>query len=522
MTLVLLALACRYAPPKPDGTATDSSTDTAPVTDDTATAPPTLTTEDGLVYEVYLRSFQDSDGDGVGDLEGLRSRLGYLGQLGVTVLWLMPPFSSDTPSGYQVLDYLQVDEELGDDEQFEQVCAEAAALGIRVILDLPLNHTGAAHPWFVAAAADPEAADRERYLFSDTAWDDLRWFATERGDFYYAYFGDTQPDLDWSSDLVRGDMSATLDHWTALGTGGWRADAVRQLVEEGGVISDTEGSHEVMRWFWEQSRTRGDLVIAEAFYATETEPMLGWLGADSAPEADLVFDTVRANAYVTTMAEADPAALRTLVELEAAAGAEHRVVSYLSSHDTDRLPTRVPRAEKRRTLEVASFTLPGVPMLWYGEELDLPNGDPQYRNDQPQRTPMPWDTTHQAGFTTGTPWFNLAPGWETTNVATAEADPDSLLNLIRALSALRAASPALRSGAVEWVDTEHAEELRYTRTDGSEWITVSINTGTETLEPDVAGCRLTPEATVPAYGYGLWASEGLCDRLVPGPPEPPT
>ncbi len=500
---------------------TDTPTDTTTVPDDSGESTPgEADVEGGLLYEVYVRSFQDSDGDGIGDLAGLEARLPYLEELGVTVLWLMPVFPSPSVAGYGVTDYLSVQPAYGDTAALDSLTTAAAAVGIRIILDVPLNHSSIAHPAFADAQADRDSPWRDRYVFADTRYDTERWFASDAGDYYYAYFGSQQPDFDWTTDATHDDFAEVIQTWQDRGVAGWRVDAVRQLVEEDGVISDSPGCHEVMAWFVaEAERDHESLVIAEAFYSDDVAGLLSYLGPDTAREADLVLDTTRANVAVTALAEGDPAPLRALIDTEIAAGAERRVVSFYASHDTDRLPVRVSSATKRRTLEVLNFTLPGLPMLYYGEELDMPNGDPQFLQDEPQRTPMQWDDSLNAGFTTGTTWFNLAPGWETTNVAAARADPDSVYTLILGLQTLRKRSSALRAGALTWVDTGDPAVLAWTVTDATSEVTIAANFSTVSLDlPVVDGCLLTPDPDLPATGYAIWGSAELCDLTIPGNP----
>lgn len=520
LAALLLGGCLQYHPP-PEGVDPLGGESAAP---DSATSPTTPTEtgpfrvpETGLGYELYVRSFQDSDGDGVGDLQGVRSRLDYLAGLGVTVIWLMPVFESSSVSGYATTDYLAVEPDYGELADLEALTADAAARGMRIVLDITVNNAAADHPGFVEASADPGSPWRDRFVFADTQYDTLRWFPTTAGDWYYAYFSEDQPDFDWTSEATRGDFAEVLARFHAAGVRGWRADAVRQLVEEDGVISDAPGCHEVMAWFVEQAHVDEALVIAEAYYPDDVEGLLAYLGPASAPEADLVLDTARASVAVGAVADEDPAPLRALIDTEAAAGASRLVGSFYASHDTDRLPVRVGSVPKRRLLEVMNFTLPGLPILYYGEEIDLPNGEAADRRDEPQRTPMPWDSSPNAGFTTGTPWFNLAPGWETTNVAAATADPGGMYALVSALSALRARSVALREGTLSWEVAETDTTLAWRLTAGDEWVVVAANfAAAPAALPTVDGCRLTPEETLSPAGYAIWGSEGLCDLAIPG------
>lgn len=517
--LLLLAAGCLAYRPMEEGAPGATTDDSAGPTTRDETTEGAIPPESGLVYEVYVRSFQDSDGDGIGHLAGLTSRIPYLEGLGVTVLWLMPVFPSPAVSGYGVTDYLSVSADYGDTDAMTALTAAADAAGIRVVLDLPMNNSWMTHPAFVDAQSDPASPYRDRYVFADTQYDTERWFPDDGGDYYYGYFGSQQPDFDWTTQATHDDFTEVLRTWNTLGVGGWRVDAVRQLVEEDGVISDSPGCHDVMAWFVGEVHADDGFVISEAFFPDDVAGMLVYLGTAAAPEADVVIDAPRANVVVATIAEGDPAALRTLIDTEVAAGAARRVLSFYASHDTDRLPVRVSSAVKRRLVEVLNFTLPGLPMLYYGEELDLGNGDPQYRQDEPQRTPMPWDASPNGGFTAGTPWFNLSPGWEIANVATAAADPTSVYTLILALQDLRRRAVALREGTLTWEDVGDPAILAWTVQEGDQFVRVAANFGNDERElPALDGCRLTPDATLAPTGYAVWASADLCDLLLPGNP----
>jgi glycosidase len=420
----------------------------------------------GVVYEVYVRSFQDSDGDGVGDLQGLRSRLPYLASLGTETLWLMPVMPAMGPAGYDVTDFDGITAPYGDEDDLDALVADAHALGIEVLLDLPLNHTGSAHPWF----ADALAGDRDRYVFGDTRWSEERWFPAGDGSYYYGFFGKDLPDLDWTNGAVRDEMLGVFDAW--LGSAdGYRLDAVITYVEEEGRITDTDGTHALLAELHE--RAGGATLLAEASMATPEES-LRYLGDAGAPEADLVLDFPRHDALIEAFTTGDAGALRSVVREEGDDAL--RMAPFLGSHDVTRLPERLPDAEARRAAMVALFLLPGRPVLYYGDELDLPEADDTcLGQDYCMRAPMPWTSGHAAGFTEGTPWFTPHASFEEgVNVADAEADPDSLLTLVKALGALRSESEAVRSGDLRWLGHDD-RVLAFERRSAGEVVSVRVN-----------------------------------------------
>ncbi len=406
----------------------------------------------GLTYEVYVRSFADSDGDGTGDIQGLRSRLDYLASLGVETIWLMPVFPAFGPAGYDVVEFDAITPEYGTIDDLLLLVADAHARDMRVLLDLPLNHVHRDHPWF-ARASQGDQAYRDMFVYGGEG---DRWFPDAQEGNYYAYFGADMPDLDWRSAGVRYGVEAAMDQWLDV-VDGFRLDAVLMLVEEGEVVEGSEASHELVAEI--QQAHPGKFLMAEAS-EWEVGKSVSWLD-----QSDAVLDFPRYEAYLLA---AEGGEASELVDVLAAQeGTGDGMSSFLGSHDTDRLATAVPSAAQRRALMVAHLLLPGSPVLYYGEELDLANATSGTGQDYPMRAPMPWSSASQGGFTTGTPWFTPDPGYaEGLNVADQEADPGSMLNLVRALVCVRAASPPAREVLAE------GSVLRWQRGDVS--ITVDV------------------------------------------------
>lgn len=499
---------------------------------DQAPASPAATVDGGVIYEVYVRSFQDSDGDGVGDLAGLRGRLDYLEWLGVRTAWLMPVHPSPGPAGYDVEDFATVRDDYGDDAELDALVEEAAARGIRVVLDEPINHTARSHPWFQAALAGDDAGSRARYLFSHRQWDEHRWHAGGEDAWYYGYFGQDFPDLDWTDADVVHDMADMMGGWLDRGVGGFRLDAVRQLVEDDGTISDTEAGHCTLGWLLaELSQDTDPLLIAEA-WSEGLELTADYLGTPERPQADLVTSVARLTNIDLAFQRGDRRVLTELLLREAELGVEHRMASVIGTHDLSRFRSRVPDPSMRRAWMVLHLTLPGSPVLYYGEEIDLRDSVESTGQDQPWRAPMAWNAEAWGGFTTGTPWMEPAEEYtQGVNVIDAWDQPDSMLRLVRALIDLRRATPALTDAPLQLIDVEAPSVLAFERVLDQDAVLVVVNLDDQDLRGQDMP-RFTERAwfdlgtglevrnaqlDLPAYGYRVLASEGLAHLEVPGP-----
>ncbi len=472
----------------------------APATPAAAALPPTPWQHEwargAVFYEVFVRSFQDSNGDGIGDLNGLTSRLDYLNDgdpttttdLGVDALWLMPIFASPSYHGYDTTDYEHVNPAYGTDADFDRLVAAAHRRGMKVILDLVLNHSSSQHPWFVDADSSPASAHRDWYVWNpaDLGWT-APWGGTNhtwhagRTEFFYGVFWSGMPDLNWRNPAVRAEMARVARLWLARGVDGFRLDATRHLVENGpGQLQvDQPETHQVLREFAAAVRTAKPDAILVGENWTETPIIATYYGdASRLPGGDelpMSFDFPLAGALVDAAKSerAEPVAtvLRAVAEHYPKGALD---APFLTNHDMVRVATVLgsdPLA--LRSAAGALLTLPGAPFLYYGEELGLENA--AGRDDTAKRTPMPWDGTPGGGFSNHQPWFAFAPGQAQTNVAAEASAPDSLLSYYRRLIALRHATPALRGGALELVDTANPAVLGFFRRTGGQTVLVLQN-----------------------------------------------
>lgn len=448
-----------------------------------------------VVYQIYPRSFQDSDGDGVGDLKGILSRLDHLTWLGVDAFWLSPIYPSPMADfGYDVSDYRDIHPLFGTLEDFDALVEAAHARGLRVILDFVPNHTSSEHPWFQESRRGRDSQKRDWYIWRDPApgggppnnWLSLAtgesaWEWDEAsGQYYYHAFLPEQPDLNWRNPEVRAAMLDVLRLWLERGVDGFRVDVIWHLMKDPEFRDDPpnpayrEGKdppfqrvqplrscdhpdiHGViaeMRRVLEEF-PGGRLLIGEIYLPLER--LVAYYG-EGLQGAHLPF-----NFQLIDAPWHAPTLRHMIKEYEAALPFGGWPNWVLGNHDKPRIATRVGR-EQARVAAMLLLTLRGTPTLYYGDELGMENvpipagceqdpfgkhmpGTGQGRD--PQRTPMPWTGEEPyAGFSTVEPWLPLGEDWPVTNVEAQKREPRSMLNLVKALLDLRRATPALAVGS---------------------------------------------------------------------------
>ena len=404
------------------------------------------------MYEVYVRSFADADGDGIGDLRGLVSHLDDLNDgdpattndLGVTALWLMPVAAAASDHGYDVTDYFTVEPDYGTNADMRTLVEAAHERGIRIIVDLVINHTSDRHPWFVDART-PGSAHESWYLWSDhpptvagpggrPVWhaDGKRW--------YYGYFQAGMPDLNLENPEVTAEIDRIARFWLDdIGIDGFRIDAARHLVEDGATLQNTDATLAWLQAFRERvHRMKSDaLVLGEVWDSTSITSRYVRDGA-----LDLVFEFDLAAQMLLAVRSGDSGSLSYMEgQLIDAYPAGGPFAPFLTNHDQDRtfdvVGRDVARAKQAATL---LLTGAGTPVVFYGEEIGMRGRKP----DDRIRSPMPWTGEPDGfGFTSGTPWEPLVDGADLANVASEMVDPASLLSHYRALIRLRGSLPAL-------------------------------------------------------------------------------
>jgi alpha-amylase len=414
-----------------------------------------------VCYEVFVRSFADADGDGVGDLRGLISRLDYINDgraggssLGANCIWLMPIDKSMSYHGYDVVDYYHVDPRYGTDDDFRNLVTEAHKRGIHIIVDFVPNHTGSQNPWFQAALRDPASPYRDWYRWSKTLpiqkgpWGQEAWHKSPvRDEYYYGVFWHEMPDLNYENSAVRAEMQKVLTYWLKdMHADGFRFDAIPYLVEEGDQLQHSRGTHDVLRLLGNTIRAEAPESFSVGEMSDESPQVMATYYPD---QLDSYFAFAVARATMQAAQTGDASGF-----LEAVGEANTKFPSgrwspFLTNHDQPRVMTVLGDAAKARVAASAMLMLPGMPFVYYGEEIGMVGPKP----DELIRTPMQWSAAPNGGFTTATPWEPLQPDWKTKNVAAQDSSPQSLLNHYRKLIHLRNAHQALSGGSLTLLQT---------------------------------------------------------------------
>jgi len=492
-----------------------------------------------VFYEIYVRSFQDTNGDGVGDLPGITERLDYLNDgtpasLGVDALWLTPMYPSPMHDfGYDVRDYRDVDPLFGTLADLDRLVAAAHRRGIRVILDLVPNHTSHEHPWFVASRASRTAAVRDWYIWRDPArgtgppnnwvsvfggpawtWDDAT------GQYYLHSFLPQQPDLNYRNPAVVRAMEDVIRFWLDRGVDGFRVDVVHKMIKDaelrdnppsdpddrdpvrhfGGMQhlydEDRPEVHDIIRGWRRLLDRYGERMMVGEVYLFDPDRVAAYYG-DASDELNLAFN------FRFLWSTWDAEAFRIRVgEMERLLPAGAQPTYVLSSHDAPRHRTRFDDAmhggARARLAALMLLTLRGTPFLYYGEEIGMRDvfipaervQDPVGKRfpglgRDPERTPMQWNAAPGAGFTHArTSWLPLADDASDVNVARQLHDPDSLLSFYRRVIWYRKTAPALRSGSYHALDSA-PDTFVYARESVEQRLLVALNFASEPRRVDL-------------------------------------
>ena len=496
-----------------------------------------------VLYQIYPRSFQDSNGDGIGDLGGIVKRLPYLAELGIDAIWLSPIFVSPMADfGYDIANYTAIDPLFGSIDDFDAMVGEAHARGIKLLLDFVPNHTSDRHPWFAESRASRNNPKRDWYIwrngtpeggppnnwlseFGGSAWA----FDAASGQYYYHAFLAAQPDLNWRNVELRAAMHDVMRFWLRRGVDGFRVDVIWHLIKDSDFRDnppnpDYHESEPPYRRFLPLYSTdrpevhniirelRGVIdefpervLIGEIYLAVER--LAAYYGRDLSG-VHLPFNF----SLIETPWRADAVA-QAINRYEAALPAGAWPNWVLGNHDRPRFATRV-GAEQTPVAAMLLLTLRGTPTLYYGDEIGMqqvPITSGQLRDPVVDvaghgigrdgcRTPMQWDTTIFAGFSCTKPWLPLAENFATCNVAYQSADDASLYNLYRRLITVRRTHQALQTGAYTLSEVA-GDVLAFTRERDKDRMCVALNFGT------------TPGfVTLPAAVKGRIVFSTLCDR----------
>lgn len=477
----------------------------------------------GSLYQIYPRSFQDTTNDGVGDLNGITARLPYLSCLGIEAIWISPFFPSPmTDFGYDVSDYRGVDPSFGTLEDFRRLLTEAHGRGIKVMIDLVPCHSSDQHEWFKEARSSRDNPKRDYYVWKDPKLDGSppnNWKSLSGGDawtldeatgqYYLHSFLYTQPDLNWDSPVVRKEMTDIVRWWFDLGVDGMRVDAIWGISKDPEFRDDSPNPH-----YHGPPGEYGSFIHDKCKYGPNFTEYLREL-ADVCTEYDdrqLVFefypDEQLGNIY-----EQYSRVMNVRPEVASAFFMEHRHMSWhaentrdaiinythnsatealpffcLGNHDQPRVVSRLD-PERARALNFLNLLMPGISVVYYGDEIGMENGvldATQLRdNFSPaktvvdsrdlERTPMQWDSSQYAGFSSAEPWLPVHENRHTVNVATATHDTHSLLTMHQKLLKLRQAMPLLVKGSLESVNIGNGLILALRRSLGSQRAYILIN-----------------------------------------------
>lgn len=488
---------------------------------------------DAVVYEIYPRSFQDSNGDGIGDLNGITQRLGYLESLGIDAIWIAPCYPSpQVDFGYDISNYEAIDPVYGTLADFDHLLAEAGRHHIRVILDMVLNHTSDQHPWFIEAASSRSSPRHDFYLWSDGRTDDAghhlppnNWVSLFGGSawqyvpavnqLYYHKFYRQQPDLNWRNPKVEQAMFAAMRFWLDRGVAGFRLDAITALLEDERLrdepvlpgtnaqgdpnlkeiyTNDLPGNHDIIRRMRAMIDTYpGDRLLIGETYVARTAQLDPWYGGERHDELQLPMDTL-----VGLSARLDAGRFRRLLSEAQTELHGGQPLLVFDNHDQirswDRYGDGIHNAAIARIIAALLLTSRDAALLYQGEEIgqvtatptrveDVRDpigitGWPKEKGRDGERTPMQWDTSNaQAGFSANPhTWLPVTANYPSVNVQTESADPQSLLNWYKSLIALRRSNPALHEGRTVMLDRSNPHVLTYARVaEGGETIVVSLN-----------------------------------------------
>jgi alpha-glucosidase len=478
-----------------------------------------------VIYEIYPRSFQDSNGDGIGDINGITSRLDYLKDLGIDAIWITPMYPSPgVDYGYDISDYTAIDPDYGTMADFDRLVAEAKKRDIRVIMDYVANHTSDQHPWFIESRSSRINPKRDWYIWHDgkgpgqppnnwqswfghSAWT----FDSKTNQYYYHYFYPQQPDLNWRNPEVQKAMEGVLQFWMDRGVGGFRMDAVSRLYEDPNLHDDpylpgynAYGDRNILHKYTDNypevndalrrlrkvvDKYPGDpVLITEADEPNITE-LTKLYGRGDEVQLPMDFQIADEN----KLSAPDFRRLFNEVENNSAHGQPEY---FFSNHDQrrqwDRYGDGVHNNQIAKLMATLLLTTRGTPQMYYGEEIGMRTTDPDRIEDvhdpigkigwpkekgrDGERTPMQWDASPSAGFTTSAkPWLPIPPSASTYNVESEKKDPDSIFNTYKELLALRRSEPALRLGSWQSVDDDNPYVFSFLRRTDDETILVALN-----------------------------------------------
>lgn len=515
-----------------------------------------------VIYQIYPKSFQDSNGDGIGDLPGIISRLDYLEGLGIDAIWLCPVYKSPgVDNGYDISDYEAIDPKYGTMADMEKLIAEAGKRGIRIVMDLVVNHTSDQHPWFVEARKNVNSPEHDYYVWAKEKPNDLRssfsgsaWeFDQEIGQYYLHIFAKQQPDLNWTNPKLRQKVYDLMNFWIDKGIGGFRMDVIDLIGKEPekGITGNGPKLHDYLKEMHE--KTFGDrdfLTVGETWGATlDNAPLYS---DPDRKELSMVFqfeftelDKQQGKEKWDTK-PVDCGELKSVLAKWQKLDFNHSWNSlFWNNHDLPRIVSRFGNDQDKRVvsakmLAILLHGLRGTPYIYQGEEIGMTNC-PVFKIDEVEdiearrmyderlakgekaedilksinaqgrdnaRTPMQWNTSHDAGFTSGQSWLRVNPNFSKINVQAALNDPNSIYYCYKALIKLRHQHSVLTDGAFTLLNTQDQVMAYYRENAEEKWLIVCNLTGAEqrfTLKDQVAKVLLSNQDSLDELKEGKLA-----------------
>lgn len=433
-------------------------------------------TRGATCYEIFPRSFYDSNGDGIGDLNGIIAKLDYIRDLGARCIWLTPIVQAASYHGYDAMDYYRVEHEYGTNADFRRLVKEAHRRGIRVLVDMVLNHVSDRHPWFQSASRDTISRYRHWFRWSPTKpaelnpWGQSNWCKSPvRDQWYYAFFWCGMPDLNYDDPAVVAEQFRIARFWlSAMGADGFRLDAVPYLVEAHGQVANTPATHRLLHRYarFVHGVKAGVYTVGEATGGIDT------LLTYYPDQLDSYFVFPFADSIVSAIRHRSARGLlQPILALQESVPAQ-RWSPFVENHDRPRMRTVFGGDLRRvRIADFVALTMPGLPFVYQGEEIGMFGDKP----DERLRTPMQWDASPHGGFTRGTPWEPLQSDSLETTVAAQKRDPESLLTLHRRLIHLRTGNAALGTGRLVPLATSNDAVAAYARRDGRHVVLAIVN-----------------------------------------------
>ena len=438
---------------------------------------------DTVFYEIFVRSFHDSDGDGIGDFNGITEKLDYLRDLGIKGLWLMPINPSPSYHGYHVTDYYDVEYDYGTMADFKRLLDEAHKRDIKIIIDFVLNHTSTQHPWFQSALT-PGSPYHDWYIWSDTdpgtrgPWNQQVWYQAANGQYFYTVFSDTKiADLNYNNPAVLEEMKKVTSFWLQdVGIDGFRLDAVRYVIEEGNRLADSKANHAFFEEWGQYYRSINPQAFSVGEAWTDNVNVKKYTNTNLELDSAFNFDLSDA---MSTLSQGNTSTFRFVVQTTVRDFPEQDNANFLTNHDMPRVMNvlGVDKEQKAKLAAGILLTLPGIPFIYYGEEIGMSGTKP----DELIRTPMQWESQPGAGFTDGKPWQPVNIDFTIVNVAVQTGDDTSLLETYRTFIQLRNEHTALRIGKTYVAESNSNKIVSYLRVSNEETLLVLINIDDEPL-----------------------------------------